>query len=134
MRKDIDVEELFQKAQESLKASKLLFKEGFYDFAVSRAYYTMFYLAEAVLLTKGLSLSKHKAVISAFGEHFAKTKLLPLHLHRYLIDAYDIRQKGDYEADTSITHEKTEEVIKWADEFIEEVRNFLKKEGYQIRG
>ena len=41
---------LVQKAQDSLRAAKLLEAEGLADFAVSRAYYAMFYIAEAFLL------------------------------------------------------------------------------------
>jgi uncharacterized protein (UPF0332 family) len=36
---------LLQKASDSLKAAKLLADQGFYDFAASRAYYSMFYIA-----------------------------------------------------------------------------------------
>ena len=36
----------------------------------------MFSYAEALLLTKGLSFSKHSAVIENFGKHFIKTGLL----------------------------------------------------------
>lgn len=64
---------LLQKAQKSLRAARLLADQGFYDFAVSRAYYAMFYIAEAFLLGEGLAFSKHSAVISAFGERFAKS-------------------------------------------------------------
>lgn len=42
-------------------------KNGLYDFAVSRAYYAMFYIAEAFLLGQDLSFSSHAGVISAFG-------------------------------------------------------------------
>lgn len=41
--------ELLAKAKESLSASKLLFENQFYDYSVSRSYYTMFYIAEAFL-------------------------------------------------------------------------------------
>jgi uncharacterized protein (UPF0332 family) len=37
----------------------------------------MFYIAEAFLEGKGLSFSKHSAVIAAFGREFAKTQLVP---------------------------------------------------------
>lgn len=42
----------------------------------------MLYIAEAFLLEKGLTFSKHSAVISAFGKHFAKTGELPKDFHR----------------------------------------------------
>jgi uncharacterized protein (UPF0332 family) len=35
----------------------------------------MFYCAEALLFSIGLSFSKHSAVISFFGKEFVKTKL-----------------------------------------------------------
>jgi len=53
---------LVQKARDSLKAARLLHANGQHGFAASRAYYTMFYLAEALLLREGLAFSKHGAV------------------------------------------------------------------------
>lgn len=72
-----DQSELLEKAKASLKAAKMLANEGFYDFAASRAYYAMFYVAEAFLLDKGMAFSKHAGVHSAFGKHFVKTGLIP---------------------------------------------------------
>ncbi|NEQ43065.1 MAG: HEPN domain-containing protein [Leptolyngbya sp. SIOISBB] len=51
-----EVQALIAKAKESLAASQLLTANGLHDFAASRAYYTMFYIAEAFLWNKGLSL------------------------------------------------------------------------------
>lgn len=58
---------LMEKARDSLQGAKLMAKNGLYDFAVSRAYYAMFYIAEAFLLGQDLSFSSHAGVISAFG-------------------------------------------------------------------
>ena len=46
-------------------------REFLYDIAVSRAYYAMFYCAEALLDADGLAFSSHAAVVSGFGLHFA---------------------------------------------------------------
>jgi uncharacterized protein (UPF0332 family) len=73
---------LLKKAENSLAAAQLLLNEGFYDFAVSRIYYAMFYIAEAFLLGEGLAFSSHSAVIAAFGRHFAKTERVPPEFHR----------------------------------------------------
>ncbi|MFQ5848755.1 MAG: HEPN domain-containing protein, partial [Candidatus Methylomirabilales bacterium] len=67
-----DVEKLMEKGRRSFAAAEQLFKSGDYDFSASRAYYAMFYLAEAGLLAKGLAFSKHSRVISAFSEHLVK--------------------------------------------------------------
>ena len=59
--------ELLLKAQQSLEAAKLLLTNHFPDYATSRAYYAMFYIAEAflevrdfhfpALLIKGMNFS-----------------------------------------------------------------------------
>lgn len=64
---------LGRKAQASLQAARLLASQGFHDFAAARAYYSMFYLAEAFLLGESLAFSRHSGVIAAFGQHFARS-------------------------------------------------------------
>ena len=60
--------QLIAKANNSIKAAQILFNEEIYDISTSRAYYAMCYLAEAFLISEGLSFSKHSAFISKFGE------------------------------------------------------------------
>ncbi len=110
---------LLQKASDSLKAAKLLADQKFYDFAVSRAYYTMFYIASAFLLGEGLAFSKHSAVIAKFGQHFAKTRRVPVEFHRYLIKAEDNRKIGDYDTGPGLTKAQMDTQITRAEQFLE---------------
>jgi len=116
---------LLQKAQSSIQAAKLLMREAFYDFAVSRAYYAMFYVTEAILLENELSFSKHSAVIAAFGQHYVKTGRAPSHFHRYLIDAQDSRLIGDYDPTPSLSNQKASQQIEHAEQFLEFGEEFL---------
>ena len=75
-----DIQALINKAKDSLGAAKALVTDGYNDFAASRAYYAMFYIAEAMLLQLGLSYSKHSAVISAFGREYTKTGIMDSNL------------------------------------------------------
>jgi uncharacterized protein (UPF0332 family) len=93
---------LIRKAKESLVASQLLADNQLYNFAGARAYYTMFYIAEAFLWEKGLAFSSHSAVIAAFGKEIAKVGIVPVVFHRYLIDAQDKRSQGDYSIDEEV--------------------------------
>ena len=113
---------LIEQAQDSLQAAQLLQKEGYPGFAASRAYYAMFYVAEALLLGKGLVFSKHAGVLSAFGEHFAKTGIAPPEMHRYLIEAMEVRHLGDYAAPKSVTLEDSSKQIERAGQFLELAR------------
>jgi len=86
---------LIIKAQRYLKSAKLLLEDGDYESSVSRSYYAMFYCAEAALLTKGLTFSSHKGVISVFGELFIKPGVFPREFGRELNKAFAKRQLGD---------------------------------------
>ena len=59
-----EIQALIEKAKRSQKAASNLFKDGDIDFAASRAYYSLFYVASALLLSRGLSFSSHSGVIA----------------------------------------------------------------------
>ncbi|MFN6012309.1 MAG: HEPN domain-containing protein [Microcystis sp.] len=53
--------ELLLKARQSAAAAQVLLDNNYPEFAVSRAYYAMFYVAEAFLEGQGLSFSPKKS-------------------------------------------------------------------------
>jgi uncharacterized protein (UPF0332 family) len=117
---------LLRKARQSLRGARVLaYQELLYDFAVSRAYYVMFYAAEAFLLEDGLAFSKHSAVIAAFGERFAKTGRVPAEFHRYLLDGEDRRNSGDYGLGPGLSRADADEQIARAERFIDLVERLL---------
>lgn len=110
---------LLKKAEESLRGARLLAKDTLYDFATSRTYYAMFYVAQVFLLEEKLAYSKHSAVISAFGQRLAKAGRVPAAFHRYLIEAQESRNVGDYDTGPGLSHEEAAKQIVRAKEFIE---------------
>ncbi len=86
-----------KKAEEDIQVGDKLFSEENYRVTISRLCYAMFYIAEALLLSKGLSYSSHKAVISAFGKEFVKTGIFEQKFHKLLIELFKARQDADYE-------------------------------------
>ena len=120
-----DVQALLDKARANLDAARLLLDAHHLDSAASRAYYAMFYVAEALLAQIGQSYSKHAGVVSAFGREYAKTGKLEPKYHRWLIDAQDLRSVADYTADVPITGAEVRAVCEWAEEFLAAARNHL---------
>jgi uncharacterized protein (UPF0332 family) len=116
---------LVAKAQRAIRAARTLLAEGDPDFAAGRAYYAMFYLAEALLDQEGLHFRKHAAVHAAFGEHFAKTGLLDAKYHRWLVDAFDKRIVNDYEVEATISQSDAGLMIDQAEQFLEAVKSIL---------
>lgn len=76
-----EIQTLVKRADDSHNAAKVLLDGGFANFSAAQSYYTMFYLVEALLHSKGLDFSSHSAVIAAFGKEFSKTKILDPKFH-----------------------------------------------------
>ncbi len=55
-----EIVELWQRAQEALRATGTLLAAGFPDFAAARAYYAAFYAASALLLAEGKTFRSHR--------------------------------------------------------------------------
>jgi uncharacterized protein (UPF0332 family) len=85
----------------------------------------MFYAAEALLDSEGLSFSSHSGVISAFGREFAKTQRVPSKFHRYLIEAQSLRNTGDYGQLNAVDQEQALKLVQQAEEFLQTVRAML---------
>jgi len=118
---------LIQRANRYLKSAEILLKEKDYESSVSRTYYAMFYSAQAMLLTKNLSFSSHKGVISAFGEHFVKTGIFPKEMGRELNRAFEKRQIGDYGHRFVISEKEAEEMLANGRKFVEKIVQHLKE-------
>jgi uncharacterized protein (UPF0332 family) len=109
--------DLLLQARDSYLAAKTLLVSGYPGFAASRAYYCMFYIAEAFLEGKGLAFSKHSAVISAFNKEFIRAGKVPPEFHRYLIDAQELRHSGDYGPRHSVSSDQAREQLIRAESF-----------------
>lgn len=117
--------ELLTKADRALTAARLLVEHGLNESATSEAYYAMFYAAKAALLQKGLSFSRHSAVLAAFGREFVKSGLLDQKLHGWLIDSENARIDADYGPPTNIPEDDVVEMAANAEIFLREVRTYL---------
>jgi len=108
-------------AEECLEEAKNLLSNGFYRGAVSRAYYSMYHAAKALLLTKNVTPKKHTGVLRMLGLEFVnKGYLEEIYAEAYKY-AFDIRQKADYGVEFKIEKEVAEEVVKNAEIFLQRI-------------
>jgi len=121
-------QEILDKAQDSLDAARLLVGQTYFDFAASRAYYAMYYAAEALLLVRGLSFSSHAAVIANYGKEYSKTGKMNRKFHKHLIAVQDLRSQGDYSYHPGVNENQAREAISWAAEFIAAAMAYLENQ------
>jgi len=112
-------------AWDKLSLARKLAADGYYNDAVSKAYYAMFYASRALLLAVGEDPHKHTGVVSLFGEHFVKTGKTDAKFGRTLAVAKRLREESDYDERKHATQEEAEQAIADADEFISEVQRLL---------
>lgn len=109
---------LLQKAQDSLRAARLLASEDLFEVAVSRAYFAMHYVAEAFLLSVRLNVADPEGVLDAFGQRFAHTGVLPPIFHRWLMEAASLRQRADFETSAGFDADAVAEQLDRARAFV----------------
>jgi uncharacterized protein (UPF0332 family) len=115
-----------RRADKALLAAKLLIEKNLLEDSVSRAYYAMFYAAQAILYTKGLKAKSHAGVKSLFGEHIVKRGIISEELGKAFSRAFDLRQKSNYEIQIQLEVKDVEKLIKEAGEFINKIKEILK--------
>lgn len=128
---DAEVLSLMDRARRSLRSARNILDDGDYDFAVSRAYFAMFYAASATLRSQGLRRAKHSGVIAAFGQHMVKTGKFSAEHHVALHAAFSARGAGDY-GGVFPDHEEAETRLLKAEKFVDAVADFLKVAGMDL--
>jgi uncharacterized protein (UPF0332 family) len=62
-----------ESARKTLEAAKVLSENGFWNSAVNRLYYSVFYAVNALLVLNEIQTKSHSATKSQFSLHFVKT-------------------------------------------------------------
>ncbi|MFM8876580.1 MAG: HEPN domain-containing protein [Anaerolineae bacterium] len=118
---------LLLRAEEAIDSAELLLKEGYLADSISRAYYAMFYVAEALLNEKDLSFSKHGNVHGAFGEHYVKTGIFDKKYHKWFLEAFSRRIASDYDASAKFQSSSVKTMIDQAWDFLQAAKTYLAK-------
>lgn len=119
-----------ENAFEMLEASRILLENDFYTSAINRAYYAVFYAANALLVTKGLSQGKHSGVISSFRQHFIKTGLIAPEYSKIYGHLMEDRHESDYELESPVDRQDAESDLSNAESFVHEIQRWLKQENW----
>ncbi len=121
---------MMEKAGQTLAVAQTLHDHGHYDDATSRAYYAVFQALQAVLLTEGLSVSKHSGLLAVFNQRFIRTGRFPATAFRTVKRLFRDRQTGDYEYGVTIGEDESATNLRDAGELIADIRRYLSCGGY----
>lgn len=120
------IEEYLARAHQTLETGRLARDHEDDIAAVNRAYYAIFYAANALLTTEGLERSKHSGVISAFRQHFVKTGVIEPEFSDFYGEAMGERHVGDYELEP-LDYATASRNLEHADKFIDRIGQVLQE-------
>jgi uncharacterized protein (UPF0332 family) len=120
-----EVEAYLAKAHHAMDVAKKLQAGDDYSDAAGKAYYAMFYAAQAPLKAYDIEVVKHSAVASMLGRHFAKTGLLDPKFHRMFLNARRVREIADYCLFAEIVESSASETLRESQAFVLEIQRLL---------
>ncbi|MDR3264925.1 MAG: HEPN domain-containing protein [Synergistaceae bacterium] len=98
--------------------------------AISRAYYSTFYMAQAALATREENPRGHDGVHHRFSFHFVRTGLIAQEMLKILTQLIQSRIKADYDIKTFYNTEDAIRRIEMAENFTETIEAMLTKESF----
>lgn len=110
-----------ERARDTLLDAQKYFKDATLNSTVNRIYYAMFYAVNGLLISKGLSSSKHSGVRALFNKEFVNKGTVEKNWGKFYSEMFNNRQEGDY---TDYVEFKREDVGKWlnkAEKFVKRI-------------
>lgn len=115
------------RAEETLEDAHILAQARRWNACVNRLYYACFYAVSALLVTDGLSSSKHSGIRGLFNREYVKPGIIPKDLARIYNDLFERRQEGDY---VDFVNFEESQVVPWiprAEELIAHVSALIRQ-------
>jgi uncharacterized protein (UPF0332 family) len=91
-----NIKEELEAAEKTFLESELLFKNGFFNGAVSRLYYSLLYRIRALLLSKGLEPKSHEGALRLFSLYFVKEEIFRPNASHLFSKLMKYREEADY--------------------------------------
>ncbi|HZW66062.1 MAG TPA: HEPN domain-containing protein [Hanamia sp.] len=106
-------------AYKTFSAALVLAENGFWNSAVNRLYYSLFYAVNALLVINNIETKSHSGARSQFSNFFVKTHQFDLKYGKLYSQLFDWRQKGDYDSIFDYDQESVKPLFEPVKEMIE---------------
>lgn len=112
-------------AEEKLEASKLLLAGGLFKDSIGRSYYAIFSATRAVLALDSKDFSKHAGVIACYQKDYVKEGIFDKQYSKIIMEAFQIRNKSDYDDYYVVSKSGAEEQLDKAELFYQEMKRYI---------
>lgn len=117
-----------ESAYNTFEAAKLLAQNGFWNSAINRLYYALFYAVNSILVLNEIDSQTHSGMRTQFSKYFIKTGKLDKKYGKLLVQLYDWRQQGDYENLFDFSEDTVNQLFEPVKEMLATIENEIKNE------
>lgn len=114
-----------EKPADSLSDADFNLADGRITAAVNRAYYGMYYCLCALFFSENTSTKTHKGAQQRFYDLFIRTERFPVITAKWISDAYNLRQLGDYDFESTISDDTALQLVQYAHQFYKLTDQYL---------
>jgi uncharacterized protein (UPF0332 family) len=114
-----------ERAREDLDTAEELLSLNRYRASINRAYYALFGITTALLLTKKLERTKHAGVEAAFNQYFVKSGIIEIEFGKIFDYVRKKREESDYATRTMIDKTTALNIVMDAKRFIDRIEKYL---------
>ncbi|MCF8233179.1 MAG: HEPN domain-containing protein [Bacteroidales bacterium] len=115
-------------AFETFDAAKLLAENEYWNSAMNRLYYAVFYSVNALLILNEIDTKSHSTTKSMFSSHFVKTGIIDKKFGKLFSKLHDWRQKGDYDNLFELEPDHLKQLFKPAEDIIKVIAKMIEEE------
>mgnify|MGYP006202006703 CR=1 FL=1 len=119
------IKALENKAQKFLRSAAVLLEMEDFDSCASRAYFSMFYAAQAALMYETTSVASNQSVRRTFVERFVESGRLPQRAGEALVRAAELQEVGDYGFDFAVSQADAEMILQEAEAFVNSISRLI---------
>lgn len=121
-----EVKKLIEKSEDTLQdAEKAYQQEMLLSTVQNRIYYSLYYAAQAALISLGYDIGTHEGVKIKIGEEMVLEGLLDKKWGRFYSQQQTYREQADYQLDVDIERDDLEEFIEDSRRFIEQMKEII---------
>jgi uncharacterized protein (UPF0332 family) len=123
--REVQIQAEWRRSLKAQGAADLLLEAGFYEDAVSRAYYAVLHAAKAALLARDIVTESHTSVRRLFGKELVQQGLLEKEWAMILAYEQDEQASADYDVELTFSQEVAGQRVKQAQRFLKRIFSFL---------
>ncbi len=114
-----------EQAKETIEEARIMIEHKKFRAAINRIYYGIFYALLALGLKNQFETSKHEQLLGWFNKTFIKDEILARKYGKIAREAFEVRQKGDYDTHIEFSRDDVIQKHEQMKDFIETIEQFI---------